>query len=1515
MCGLRTLQKQTTWGGPEAQVARGHPIKMPDDRQGPQHLIPVDEVENSQWKSGTSSNTSRRGPAARSSVLLLLTLLALAGEGAQGWTAAYSRTGASEAGMLSAGKRGGAAMALRWKGRRCSDVGSVRLMARRMAGAGGAFAPPAGWSPTPATDVNYGRGYHSAAAGAAFRTAIPPPRMAASASTAPSATKKAPAPAKKKRAAAAVSKRSPVASKTAAAKKKGLSSSKDGDKKVLVIVESPAKARTITALLEKAGAGDGGKLYRGYTVDACNGHVTDLVGKRRDVPAELKEATKGWDVVGVDVENNFEPLYIQNAKKKPIINRLKKASAKCDEIILATDEDREGEAISWHLLQVLEPKVPVKRAVFHEITQEALVKAFEEPGEIDENLVQAQEARRILDRLAGFTLTPVIWNFVAPGLSAGRVQSVALAMVVERERARLKFKSAEYWDVVANVTAAGQPERPFEARLVQVGSKTVVGGKDFDPDTGEIKEKLDASKLELLGSEKASAVATSPSLESLRVLKVDKRRVRRQPPAPFITSTLQQEASRKLRLGVDQTMRAAQALYEAGYITYMRTDRPSLSKEAAGVAERAVRDSFGDEFVRKGEHSPAPCCMIRKGGAASSFSAWADLKLHANSGNKDGSGLVSTLPPAGTFLHPSDLPQPEEGGLEEQQRALYDLVYRRTLASAMAESEADFTTVSLGADGVSIGGEAGDEEVDVVFKASGKTTVFEGFLKAYSEGSDEALPPAEGAGWDAQETELPVMVEGGSVGCEQAKPVPHRTSPPRRYTEASFIKELEAKGVGRPSTYASIIGTLRTRTYVNMQGRTLTPSLTGFVVADLLREHFPDFTDTGFTAKMEDKLDAIARGEKGRVDYLSEYYLGESGLKESVARKRADIDPLEAKRARLPGLESLDNRCSILVGPYGGYLVPDDGDTAEGGGSADGKSVGDLESSGEIGTGVDGDGEEKAKSSSAVTLPYVAQDNLELLTVDLVERCLDSTYRGGDLLGQHPDTGEDIRIRMGRYGPYLECGDKQASAFAHISEANKKDPTDLSLPSQPTPTELFQQRQQQQQQQTGGGAATGAPADAAVELFSPAAAAAGADVAAAKDADGIAYQAEDIIAFGLGANTTGSDGGDEIAGGSGGGGGGGGVGTWYSAVSLERAVGLLSLPRVVCESHPTEGGAIEVGVGRFGVWVKHKDSFKNVPGGVDVLDVDEELAVQLTDEMIQRNKDRPTIEIGTLDGEKVFIKYGKYGRCISCDGTVVMLPSKYRKTKKNPEPEEIPLDEAIELVLEKRANDGPAARAKRKKKGGSSKGTSAGAAGAGAVKKRATKAGSKKTGRSIGGKRAIASTVEKRPLSGFFRFCKESRETHTAAMAGEGAGTAGATLNTETLSARWKELAEGERAEFNAASSAALEQWKADNSNSGSSSGGGGGGGGGNGSGGSVKRIPPPKNAYILFSSERRPRLKEEVDGDLSPVEMTRRLAHEWRELEGSSVREEYARRAAMLREAWLKEKEEAADALRGAPV
>ncbi|CAN0317880.1 unnamed protein product, partial [Ectocarpus fasciculatus] len=369
-----------------------------------------------------------------------------------------------------------------------------------------------------------------------------------------------------------------------------------------------------------------------------------------------------------------------------------------------------------------------------------------------------------------------------------------------------------------------------------------------------------------------------------------------------------------------------------------------------------------------------------------------------------GAGSASTTT-GGRFLHPTELPLEEDGGgrggrgLEEQHRALYDLVYRRTLASAMAESEADFTTVSLGAGGVSLGDDE-QEVVDVVLKASGKTTVFEGFLKAYrEEGAGESVPGGGAAEGDDQETELPLLVEGGEVVCGNARPAPHRTSPPRRFSEASFIKELEAKGVGRPSTYASIIGTLRTRTYVNLQGRSLTPSLTGFVVADLLREHFPDFTDTGFTAKMEDKLDAIARGEKERVEYLSEYYLGEGGLKAKVASKRAVIDPLEAKRARLPGLESLDDRCSILVGPYGGYLIPEASSGAATGDDAVGSGEQDAEEE---------EGEEK--KSSAVTLPYVAQDNLELLTVDLVERCLDSTYRGGDLLGQHPDTGEDVGV-------------------------------------------------------------------------------------------------------------------------------------------------------------------------------------------------------------------------------------------------------------------------------------------------------------------------------------------------------------------------------------------------------------------------------------------------------------------------------------------------------------------------
>ncbi|CAN0113100.1 unnamed protein product, partial [Ectocarpus sp. 13 AM-2016] len=488
---------------------------------------------------------------------------------------------------------------------------------------------------------------------------------------------------------------------------------------------------------------------------------------------------------------------------------------------------------------------------------------------------------------------------------------------------------------------------------------------------------------------------------------------------------------------------------------------------------------------------------------------------------------------------------------------------------------------------------------------------------------------------------------------------------------------------------------------------------------------------------------------------------------------------------------------------------------------------------------------------------------------------------------------------MGRYGPFLECGGIQAAASAHVSTANKKDPTDLSLPSQPTPTELLQQRGEGGGQELGSASSDGETAGRG--SHPPAAAA-----AAASGNDTVVYSAEDVIAFGLGANAT------EDGGGGGGGGNGGGdrgVGTWYSAVSLERAVGLLSLPRVVCESHPTEGGAIEVGVGRFGVWIRHKDSYKNVPAGIDVLDVDEALAVRLTDEMIQRNKDRPTIEIGMLDGEKVFIKYAKYGRCISCDGTVVMLPPQYRKTKSNPEPQEISLDEAIALVLEKRSKDGPAAakarvraRGKKVSKGGTAAST-ASATGTGQRKK---KGGRVVKSKNLGG-------GEKRPLSGFFRFCKESRELHTAATATAGTEAAGVNLNAETLSARWKGLGDEERGRFNAAAAAALEQWKADNAKSESGRSSGSSSGGGKGSG--KNRVPQPKNAYILFSSERRPGLKEEVGGKgLTAVEMTKKLAQEWRELEGSSVREEYARRAALLREAWLKEKEEVASAERVAP-
>jgi DNA topoisomerase-1 len=741
-----------------------------------------------------------------------------------------------------------------------------------------------------------------------------------SAAAKPAATKAVKAPAKKAATPAATT-------KTPATRRSATTGG------TLVIVESPTKARTIRTFLPP-----------GYRVEASMGHVRDLPSEAKEIPAKYK--TADWARLGVNVDHDFEPLYVVPADKRATVRELKEALDNSGELILATDEDREGESISWHLLQVLNPKVPVKRMVFHEITREAIRDALEHTRDVDDKLVRAQETRRILDRLVGYTLSPLLWKKIAWGLSAGRVQSVAARLLVLRERERRAFRTGTYWDLLAKLRQDGQA---FKAELATVGGKRVASGKDFDETTGKLAAGKDVVLLD-----EAQATALRDAIRSVtwKVLSTEEKPIVRRASAPFTTSTLQQESNRKLRLSAKDTMRVAQSLYENGFITYMRTDSVSLSEQAIRASRGAVKALYGEEYLSDGP------------------------RRYTNK-NAQAQEAHEAIRPAGeSFRTPSDT------GLDGRELALYDLIWKRTVASQMADARQTALAVIIGA------GEA-------TFRASGKRIDFAGFLRAYVEGSDDP-----DAALEDQEIILPALKTGDTPECEKLDAVGHETQPPARYTEATLIKTLEAEGIGRPSTYASIVGTIIDRGYVQRQGQALVPTFTAFAVTTLLEKHFPHLVDTKFTAKMEQSLDDIADGHQEWLPYLREFYLGEEGLREQVAHRESNIDPTEARSITLEGLEA-----RVKIGKFGPYIEVD-----------------------------------KPEGTIKASLPKdAAPADLE---AGQIEEILRQKIEGPDQLGRHPESGEPIFVLTGQYGPYVQLGE--------VTDENKK-PKRASLPKGVTP--------------------------------------------------------------------------------------------------------------------------------------------------------------------------------------------------------------------------------------------------------------------------------------------------------------------------------------------------------------------------------------------------------------------------------------------------------------------------------
>ncbi|MDQ0378727.1 type I DNA topoisomerase [Amycolatopsis thermophila] len=733
----------------------------------------------------------------------------------------------------------------------------------------------------------------------------------------------------------------------------------------LVIVESPAKARKIASYLGP-----------GYVVESSVGHIRDLPSKADDVPAKYKG--ESWAKLGVNVDHDFEPLYVVSADKKAKVTELKGLLKDVDELFLATDPDREGEAIAWHLLETLKPKVPVRRMVFHEVTEQAVRAAAEDTRELDGDLVDAQETRRILDRLYGYEVSPVLWKKVMPRLSAGRVQSVATRLVVERERERIKFTSASYWDISATMDAGEDATpRQFPARLVSVDGARLATGKDFDA-SGQLK--ANAQDVRVLDEAGARALAQGLHQRDFKVTSVEEKPYTRRPYAPFMTSTLQQEAGRKLRFNAETTMQIAQRLYQNGYITYMRTDSTTLSESALAAARSQATELYGKDHV-----SPTPRQYTRK--------------------VKNAQEAHEAIRPAGEVFR---TPGQVAGELQADEFRLYELIWQRTIASQMADAKG--TTISVRITGTSSTGE------ECTFASSGRTITFAGFLKAYV----EAVDADSGAEADDKQSRLPQLVKDQPVTATELSPDGHATTPPARYNEPSLVSKLEELGIGRPSTYASIIKTIQDRGYVWKKGSALVPSWVAFAVVGLLERHFERLVDYDFTAAMEDELDRIAAGNEQRTRWLSRFYFGGEqgvdgsvgrlgGLKKLVSGGVEDIDPREINS--IPMFEDHDGRTVyVRVGRYGPYIERE----------VDGKPQ---------------------RANLPEDLPP------DELTAEIAEK-LFATPQEGRSLGVDPVSGHEIVAKEGRFGPYVTevlPEPEEAEGGKKTSKAKKPKPRTGSL--------------------------------------------------------------------------------------------------------------------------------------------------------------------------------------------------------------------------------------------------------------------------------------------------------------------------------------------------------------------------------------------------------------------------------------------------------------------------------------
>lgn len=719
----------------------------------------------------------------------------------------------------------------------------------------------------------------------------------------------------------------------------------------LVIVESPAKARTISRYLGS-----------GFLVESSVGHIRDLPSTAAEIPSEYKN--KDWARIGVDVAHDFRPLYIVPSKKKPQVKKLKDLLKKASMVYLATDEDREGEAIAWHLMEVLQPKVPVKRMVFDEITRSAIQAALESPREIDQQLVNAQEARRILDRLYGYEVSPVLWRKVKPKLSAGRVQSVATRLVVNRERERMRFVASEYWGVEGTLKLARPAGEQLQTRLIELQGKRVATGKDFN----EEGRFTGGPGVIALDETLARGVSAQLQTASFTVAEVTEKPFTQRAHPPFITSTLQQEAARKLRYPVARTMRLAQNLYENGYITYMRTDSTNLSSQAINAARSQVKDLYGAEYLP------------------------VQPKAYATK-SKGAQEAHEAIRPTGEVFR---TPREVRGDLQADAYALYELIWKRTVACQMKDATGQRTTVRIEA--------PTSDHGTAALTVSGKVITFPGFLRAYVEGADD--PDAE---LEDQERVLPAMTRGERLDAVRIEPRQHVTVPPARFTEASLIKELEDRGIGRPSTYASIIQTIQDRGYVWKKGTALVPTFTAFAVVNLLEIHFTDLVDFEFTAKMETDLDAIATGKLQPKPWLQMFYFGQSdasnghqdvghvGLKRRIGSGWEEIDARKISTIPL-GTDEEGQTIVARIGRYGPYIQVDDTDVR-------------------------------------ANIPEdIAPDELNL---EVAKHLLTQAATGDKVLGHDPQTGKPVYLKKGRFGPYVQLGDPERTDSGKLKRGGK----------------------------------------------------------------------------------------------------------------------------------------------------------------------------------------------------------------------------------------------------------------------------------------------------------------------------------------------------------------------------------------------------------------------------------------------------------------------------------------------